>query len=220
MLILLASTGVAHAAPYDLDPAKSFFTIVTHKQGVGSGLAHDHIIGTTAVQAKINADPKQIAATDFEVSFNVKDLKVDDPAYVPKVIDMITSKKILEKKPADVSEGDRKTITEDMLADEQLDAKKHPQIKARLLKLVPAPPGDPSITHMATVSLTIKGKSVDKEFKAEIKPTGDNISVKAWGAAKFTEFGIEPVSLFFGAIRNGDEFDILVHFEARKAKAS
>lgn len=219
LLLTLAGQSIAATIPYKINSAESLFAIVTHKGGVAKGLAHDHFIFAKNVTANLNIDETNMAASTFTVSLKPEDLVVDSPSdesrYYPEVVKPFD----IKNEPfAEVSESDRKKITESMLADDQLDAAKFPEIAATLVNIRPAPAkiGSISTTHVIRVQFSIHGQKVEKDVAAQVLSENGSLRVLATTKLKFTEFNIKPVSLFFGAIKNQDEFDVIVKLVAQK----
>jgi YceI-like domain len=65
-------------------------------------------------------------------------------------------------------------------------------------------------------TLTVAGKSKDIEMKVNGKIKGDDITFTGDKKLLMTDFGIEPVTMFFGVLKTGNE--VTIHFNIVTAK--
>jgi polyisoprenoid-binding protein YceI len=65
--------------------------------------------------------------------------------------------------------------------------------------------------------LTIRGRTVERELPATWSAAGGDLSAEVVGEFRWSEFGIEPYSTMFGAIRNDERFHLFVSVFARRA---
>ena len=70
--------------------------------------------------------------------------------------------------------------------------------------------GGVAFPYAATLELEVRGKKVAKPVAARYQLADGTLTVEAVGAFRFTDFGIEPYSAFFGAVKNEDEFHAFV----------
>jgi len=209
-----AVTGVAGATEYTVDVEKSVFAVVTHKDGVASTLAHDHLVFPTNFDATLEVPDEGIEKASFSLSFNVADLVADEPEAQQKWYPLVAQAKVLSAPFKPVDAKDREAIRESMLAQNQLDAAAHPKISAKLLSVKKAESEEDGFTHVARVALTVKDKTVERDCRASYAVQDAHVAVEAHGTFRFTEFGIKPYSAFLGAVKNKDEFDVIVHLVA------
>ena len=66
-LLLAFLAGPAFAAPpeYTVDGTRSLFAVLTHKAGIASGLAHDHLVVAAQATTRLEFDPASPEATRF-----------------------------------------------------------------------------------------------------------------------------------------------------------
>lgn len=213
---------VARAASYAVVPEESVFAVITHKSGVAARFAHNHIIAPKQYTCRIEASGDAVEALQCELHFPVTALVADAPAAQKQWFPALKAVGILEEAFPEVSESDRATITEHMLAKGQLDAKTYPEISAKLtgLKRAPSKRGDTSFAWIATIALTVHGKTVEREMPANISLEAGVLTAEACGGFRFTEFGIAPYSAYFGAVKNQDGFDVYVRVKAQEKPAT
>ncbi|GMV94265.1 MAG: hypothetical protein AMXMBFR82_40430 [Candidatus Hydrogenedentota bacterium] len=219
LTIVLSWASPVAAAPvsYAVDPAESVFAVITHKAGVASRLAHNHLIAPRTYSCEIGNAQDSIKSLNFTMSFPVKELAADLPESQKKWYPAVKALAILDTPFSEIDESDRTTIEEHMLAEGQLDAEQFPEIKVELVSIESAQSihGEKTFNHAATIRFTVHGKTVERAMPANIELTEDTLRVEAIGQFRFTEFGIEPYSAFLGAVKNKDEFDVYVHIQAK-----
>ena len=209
---------ISVAAPETLkvNEADSIFAIVIHRAGVAASLAHNHLICASSYKSEAAFDPEHPEQARFRMSFPATALVVDDPKIKARWFSVIQGLGILEEPFQEMSEKDRQTVREHMLAEDQLDARNYPEISAELKALHPitARHGQTQFKYQAVVALSVHGKTVERPVAANIEFNGGKVHVTAVGTYRFTDFGIRPYSAFLGSIRNKDEFHIFVDAEA------
>jgi len=195
------------------------FLLVTHRGGIAKGLAHNHVVFAKKAEIALTT-PGVVEQGKFQAKILADDLDLDSTNVTNKWFPKLKSAEILDEMPGEVSESDRTKIRKDMLGPDQLDSAKFAEITAEVLGLTPMAQnvGKFAATHNAEVKVTIRNQSVVRVIPARVVMTGDTLNVEAFGAYKFTEFGIKPVSLFFGAIQNKDEIHVYVNFTATRKK--
>ncbi len=105
----------------------------------------------------------------------------------------------------ELSESDRQEIQTTMRGDRQLDAAKYPDISFRSVSIEPRASGD----FLLTGDFTLHGTTRRISFPLTGQLTGG--ALHATGAFEFnqSDFGITPISLFLGAVRNQDRVRIV-----------
>ena len=223
LLSVMASAGcvTAFADTYTILPSESVFAVVTHKAGIASALAHDHLVYPETYTTELSADPAHPDQAHFKLQFATTALVNDDPAAKEKWYPYIKAAGILDVPFKAVCEKDRKTIREHMLDENQLDAEHYPTISAELksIREQQSTHGENAYAYEAAIALTVHGKTVEHPFAANIKPNGDTVHVEAMGTFNFTDFGIKPFSAFLGAVRNQDTFHVYVNAQAKRGDA-
>ena len=196
----------------------SVFAIVTQKAGVAAKLAHNHFIAARSFDAKLSADSSNLNKGSFEFKTKVNDLEVDRADLQKRWYPTVQALGWLKEPFESLKDSDRETIRENMLASDQLNSEKFPDISAKIEKITDdaSKIGERNYGKKATVALTIRGKTVTRDFAANINLQGQELQVDAAGALKFTDFGISPYKALLGALGNDDRFYMLVSFRALK----
>lgn len=215
------------------------FLALTRRGGIASALAHNHVIAIKAPQIEVGEVGDAAGAgagggmpfpESVKVSFPVASLEVDDHALAVEVYPRLKEVGLYDSPFVELSESDRKTIRENMLADDQLWASKHPSIEmeARSFRIrsqagedsASSPLRDLTFkaTHEADVSISIRGKTVRKTFplivsaqpasaEGGIGVSADyNVTIEGLTPARFDDFGFDAYSALLGAIKNQDVF--------------
>lgn len=209
--------GAASGDRFEVAKHDSVFSIVTHRGGVASALAHNHLVYPTEYSVRLTQVTKEIESLGFQMTFLVDDLTVDVPEVQEKWFPELKGAGILNEPFSKLSLKDRNEVRDTMLSERQLDSDKHPEIAGKLVSInaEPTTQGNVQFTHKATIILTIHGKTLQREIPVRVQRTEDTLKVEATGAFKFTDFGIEPYSALFGTVRNKDEFHLYVNFTAK-----
>lgn len=179
------------AAPYVVDGAKSQVVVQVFKEGVASGLAHDHVIQATQLSGNVEYDPANLATATINMEAKTGSLKVDDPALRKQY-----------KLTSELSESDREQVTTNMKSEDQLNVARYPTItfKSTAIKA-----GASATDVSVTGNLTIRGVTKAVTFPAKVKMDGQNFVGEGRVKIKQTDFGYEPYSALLGAIKNQNE---------------
>ena len=106
-----------------------------------------------------------------------------------------------------VPEADQKKVKENMLGDEQLDAKKFPSMSFVSTRVYREENG----VLQCLGKLTMHGVTKEVDFSLTVK-TGDRVME---GDAKVklrsSDFGVKPYSAALGLIKNKDEIELVLH---------
>ncbi len=213
-------SGTAQGDRFEVVRHESVFSVITHRSGVASALAHNHLVCPTEYTVRLSQEADELESLSFQLTFLVEDLAVDVPEMQEKWFPEIRGVGVLDEPFAKVSLKDRNAVRDTMLSEKQLDAEKHPEISGKLISLTEEPStlGTVQFTHKATIVLTVHGTTLQRDIPARVQRSDDILKVEAVGAFKFTDFGITPYSALFGAVRNKDEFHLYVNFTARKSE--
>lgn len=210
-LVCLAPT--AGAQTWTIDHNASIFAVVTHKEGLAAGLAHEHFI----VAAEYEATLRESAGRpeSFTIEFATADLLVDDPSQASAWQGPLLELELIGEAFAELSEKDRGKIRKSMLSKKQLDAEAFPEIRATLSEIRPGETGG----YVGRLSLTVKGKSASRDIEFDWPAaSASSVSDQSGAASRrvevtttfdFTDFGIEPYSAMLGSIRVADTFHVL-----------
>ncbi|MDX9974471.1 MAG: YceI family protein [FCB group bacterium] len=222
MKMLIALLAAASAAPaqdegYAVERSESIFAVVTHKAGLASALAHNHLVYPRDYTAKIGKAGEGLETGRFSITFPTSNLVPDDPKAAVQWYPRLEALGILDKPFTNLSEKDRAKVREAMLSKEQLDAARFPSIRAEVttIRVEATRQGTLDCTHVATIALTLHGKTVEREVPVRIEVSDNTVKVEGTARFRFREFGIKPYSAMLGALKVEDAFDLYVHLVAR-----
>lgn len=225
LFVILTVLGVLCAAPLlagDLVivPEESILAIVTHKAGMASGLAHNHLVVATGYDAKLAFDPLAPTATRFEFRAKAVDLVIDSPELNPAWYPRLEALGILSDPFKEMSDKDRGKVHETMLGEKQLDVERFPNISGSILKVEAADATDAEFPFRVTIAFEVHGERVEREIRGRSEPSAEGVVLEAVGDFLFSDFGIKPYSAFLGAVRNRDEIELYVRLRAVPGKRS
>jgi hypothetical protein len=207
---LLLGSAHPHAAVARAEPTADAYSLGLESQllvrvyrargTLLSSLSHDHVIRAPATGMTLHFDASQPQACHASLRIGVSTLVVDEPRVRRRL-------GMSEAPDAD----DRATIRENMLAEDQLDAARHPevQIRVRSCRRTPAPG-----KYGARIELEIRGEThhADATFEAR----GDELVSRGQLRLGHRQLGIEPYSAFLGAVKNADPIDLSWSLRARR----
>ncbi len=218
LLTAPAAPAAPAAAPpeYTIDAARSLFAVLTHKAGIASGLAHDHLVVAVPAKTRLDFDSATPEATRFTFAAAVDALEVDAPGPRAAWKGRFRELGIHSGELPPVSDSDRAKVRAAMLGATQLDGAKFPEIRAEVVALTRSA-SSPGSEWVAKVHLVIHGKTVERSLPATWSEKEGTLTAEIWGEFRFQEFGIEPHSTMLGAIRNDDRLHLYVSVVARRA---
>ncbi len=218
-LVMPASPAAATVAEYTIDPAHSVFAVLTHKVGIGSSLAHDHLVVAEKPAVKLEFDPDSPAALKVAFAVAVATLEVDAPGPRAAWKGRFKELGIHSGELPLVPDADRQKVRVAMLGESQLAATMFPEIRAEVFGLEPNKSAGPRVVPpwIVLARLTIRGKTIERRLPATWSEQNGTLSAEIVGELHFRDFGIEPYSTFLGAIRNDDLFHLFVSVVARRA---
>jgi hypothetical protein len=222
-LWILATLGIGFssaAAEVEIDRQRSVFAVVTHKAGLASGLAHNHLAAAAAYEARLDFDGTAPLAASFELTFAADGLEIDRPDLQRAWYPRLEALGILDQPFGVVSEKDRGKIRAAMLSMRQLDGARFPRLAARLAGIEERAStlGEVSFPYAVTLALEVHGETVVRSVAARYELTGGELLVEAAGTFRFTDFGIRPYSAALGMVKNADEFHVFLHLRGSVAE--
>ena len=216
-LMLTAPTLVADEI--EIATEDSIFAVITHKAGFASGVAHNHLVAADGYRATLSFSGDEPLATRFEIELACDQLAVDpwdlEQAWYPR----LEALGILDEPFSEVADKDRAKIRKSMLSKGQLDAEGAPNITARITEVRDAAPDareHDTFPYVATLELSVRGKKVEKPVAARYELNDGVLSIEAFGAFLFTDFGIKPYSALLGAVKNEDKFHVYVNLKGSR----
>lgn len=190
------------AAPvtYDLDPAKTELLALTSPGGI-PGMSHPHAIVATQVKGKIIYDAEAPAASKVQISFPTDGLKNDDPA--------------LRKREgmAEMSDGSRESVAENMRGDDQLSPKLFPTISFESTSIKDLGHGQLQVTG----KISIRGVEKEVSLPVNVKVTPTEFTGSGALVVKHSDFKFKAYSAALGAVKNLDEITLKVKLSGKAA---
>lgn len=208
--LIMLGASLAQGGTHRVAEDGSTFAVVTHKAGLGKGLAHNHLVVASAYDANVRFDPAAPMRTSLEFSTATSDLVADDAELRAAWYPRLEQLSILDQPFGSLSDKNREKIRRSMLAAGQLDAEGHPRIEAKIagIRKEPARHGDTEFACVADLTLVVRGTSVTRPVAARHFEEDGRTIIEAFGIFHFTDFGIKPYSAFLGAVRNRDDFHV------------
>jgi polyisoprenoid-binding protein YceI len=196
---LVATTGAAWGATLRIDPERTRLALRLFREGVGSALAHDHIVEATEVGGTVDYDPARPDASAIVVEVRTASLRVDEPAARRRL-----------GVEGDLSESQRADVAKAMRAPDQLDVARYPTIRFVSTRVVAEGEG----RFRLTGRLTLRGVTREVTFPATVAFEAGALRGRATLTFLQSSFGYRPYSALLGAIRNRDEVSLHVDLVA------
>ncbi len=215
----------AERVRYELEPGESLLAVVVRRAGPAARLAHDHLVSAPLDRAELELDPRNPEATvRFSLRVPVSELRVDraeERAWVsPRAIRLGV---LPEPGLPPLNPKDAAKVREAMLGASQLDAGRYPEVGVELLGLERRGGGSEvvrvGLPWNARIRFKVRGtvRELQIPLRYELGQE-DQLTVEAVGHSRFQEFGMEPYSTLLGAIRNADDFHLVVLVAARPTR--
>ena len=194
-VLFLLGPGVAGGATYRIDPERTHLAVRLYREGVGSRLAHDHVVEATEVMGRVEYDAARPEASSIVVEARTASLRVDEPAARRRL-----------GVEGDLSNGQRADVDKAMRAPDQLDVAQHPTIRFTSTRIVPEGDGRLRVTGQ----LTLRGVTREVSFPAMVALESGALRGRATLTLLQSSFGYRPYRALLGAIRNKDEVTLHV----------
>jgi polyisoprenoid-binding protein YceI len=198
---LLVGAGAAWGATFRVDPERTSLVLQLFREGVGGGLAHDHVVEATEVGGVVEYDAARPAASAIVVEVRTASLRVDDPA----------ARRRLGAAGGELSDSQRADVDRAMRTPDQLDVARYPTI--RFVSTRVAGEGDGRLR--VTGRPTLRGVTREVTFPATVALESGALRGRATVTFLQSSFGYRPYSALLGAIRNKDEVTLHVDLRAR-----
>ena len=197
---LLLGSGVAWSATFSVDAEVTRLTVHVYRDGIGSALAHDHVVEATQVTGQVEYDAARPEASSIVIEARTDTLRVDDTAARRRL-----------GVEGELSDSQRADVTKAMRAPDQLDVARYPTIRFASTRVVAGGEGRLRVTG----ELTLRGVTREVTFPATVTLEGGVLRGRASLRFLQSSFGYRPYSALLGAIRNKDEVGLDVDLVAR-----
>ena len=196
----LLGGGAAWGATFRVDPQRTSLVVRLYREGVGSALAHDHVVEATEVGGTVEYDAARPDAGAIVVEVRTASLRVDDPA----------ARRRLGVAGGELSDSQRADVDRSMRAPDQLDVARYPTIRFASTRVVAEGDGRLRVTGR----LTLRGVTREVTFPATVALESGTLRGQATVTFLQSSFGYRPYSALLGAIRNKDEVTLHVDLVA------
>jgi len=196
---LLLGPGIAWGGTFRVDPERTRLAVRLYREGVGSRLAHDHVVEATQVTGHVDYDVDRPEASSIVIEARAASLRVDEPAARRRL-----------GVEGDLSESQRADVDKAMRAPDQLDVARHATIRFASTRVLPERDGRLQVTGQ----LTLRGVTREVSFPATVALESGTLRGRAMLTFLQSSFGYQPYRALLGAIRNKDEVTLHVDLTA------
>ena len=198
------TSEAAPAGPrtFTIDAKKSALVVQVFKEGAAAAFAQDHAMHATVMSGEIVADAGAPRAASVWVTVATKGIVNDDPKVRTRF-----------GLPLDIADGDRAAIGNTMRGPDVLDVEKFPAIsfQSTSIDVVVAPDGR-SAKGNVTGEFTLRGVTKPLTIPITVKLVDAEIEARGDVRFKGSDWGMAPLSMFLGAVKNKDELLLHVRF--------
>lgn len=195
LVVPVAATGTT----YRVDADRSHLLVRLSKAGLGSAMAHNHVIEATVYEGAVRWDTAAPGEASVEVTVDAGKLVVDDPELRAEL-----------QMEGELAEDKRADVQSTMESGKQLDVERYPTIAYRSTSVEPAESGAIRVTG----ELELHGTTRTVSFTTTPEVDGDTLRGRAEIEFLQSDYGIEPYSAFFGMVRNRDEAKLVIDLVA------
>jgi hypothetical protein len=205
--IAIATIGLLAAMPgygqdrrvFEIDAAQSDVHWRVYKAGAFARLGHNHTVSVAGLRGRVElAD--DLAASDWQIEFDVADLIIDDPELRARYGEDFSS-----EPSADDIEGTRGN----MLGEQVLNGAEYQSIVLRGRGLT----GGASAATLR-VAIDMLGRTVELDLPARIDVDGDTLNVSGEFSLDHADLGMKPFSVMMGALQVGPMLDFTYRIRA------
>ena len=199
------AAGAEDARVYSIDPAASEIHWLVYKAGTLSRLGHNHVISVAGLTGKVTVNGAELGKSQFELSFPVASLVIDDPKLRSGL-----GADFASVPTADDVAGTRKN----MLTDKVLDGEKYQTIAVR-------GSGPNGSADSQTLKLTVEllGRTVDLTVPTKVVVNGDRLTATGEFELTHAQLGMKPFTVMLGALQVADGMKFSYKVTAATASA-
>jgi polyisoprenoid-binding protein YceI len=197
--LALFGPGAGEAAMFRIDGARTQLALQLYREGLGSALAHDHVVEATEIGGSVEWDAGRPEASAVVIEVRTASLRVDEPAARRRL-----------GVEGDLSESQRADVAKAMRAPDQLDVIRHPTIHFVSTRVQAQ--GEDRL--QIDGRLTIRGVTQEVSFPATVALESGALRGRTTLTFLQSSFGYRPYRALLGAIRNKDEVTLHVDLVA------
>ncbi len=199
---MTAQAAPAAVAPvrYTLDASSSQLWVLLRYDRDAAMNGHDHVVQASTFDGRVTWSSADASACDVDIQFPVTALTIDPSGARSRA-----------GLTGETPTGDLPDIKKNMLGSKQLDASRFPTIRFQ--------GSDCSgTTGSVTVRGTLSMHGVQRPLSMQLDVRADGSTFAASGKTKIrtSDFGMDPFSVFFGALRNDDTLELHVDVKGRR----
>jgi len=176
---------------YTLDTGSSRLVVLVYKDPdtMGAGLSHDHVIQARGWTGSVTWDEADTAACKVRFTVPVAKLDVDNPS-LRKAYGL----------EGELSSGQRGDVKDNMLAKDQLNASKYPDIS---FQSTSCSGSGTKATVDGTLTIHGTGKAISVPMTVGVD--GETFTASGSFKANHSDFGMAPFSAMFGQLKNRNQ---------------
>jgi polyisoprenoid-binding protein YceI len=206
-LPVLATESIPAPAPspqpvhYVLDskPGDLEVMVFYDREALAAAISHDHVVTPTRFTGSVDYDVNNPASCDVKIVLFVSDLVVD-----------ATNARSKYKLPDTTSDANKATIKKNMLASNQLNASAFNRVEFKSSSCTPS--GGQVFVKGA---LSIHGFSHNVNVPMTIQANGKTFSASGRFTAQHSDFGMDPYTAMFGALKNAPKLAFHINVSGR-----
>ena len=189
------------AIDYVVEPGRSTLAILVYKDPdtIAAGASHDHVIVSQGYTGFVTWSQGDNAGCKVAFDLPVSGLSPDQPAMRQRYGLHST-----------LSDGQRSDVKKNMLSREQLDVGSHPRITFKASSC-----SGPSGTVQVKGALTIRGVTKNVTIPMKVAVSDADFAAEGRITIRATDFGFEPYTAGFGALKNKNEMVLIIDVKGR-----
>jgi polyisoprenoid-binding protein YceI len=176
-------------------PDRSEVQIYVGKSGLFKMVGHTHEVVAPAVSGRVRLDPDRVEQAEIDLTFDTSALTVSAKDEPP---------------------GDLPEVQRTMLSDKVLNVAKYPSIVFRSRQIDVQKRTGGRLQLRVAGQLTLHGITRQIEGPVDVTLSSDRLTGTGTVVVSQTNFGIEPISAGFGAVKVKDEVTVRYTFTAQR----
>ncbi len=189
------------AIEYVVEPGRSHLEVLVYKDPdtIAAGASHDHVITAQGWTGFITWSQGDNSSCKVKFDVPVSGLSPDQPA-----------RRRAHGLDSVLSDGQRGDVKKNMLSKDQLDGAAHPRM-AFVAKSCSGSQGAVQVKG----NLTIRGKTKPVSLPLKVTASDAEFAAKGQLTIRATDFGFQPYTAGFGALKNKNDMKLVIDVKAR-----